>query len=176
MKKNSYIYAIIIGLLLVGAAFYGGMQYQKMTSSNQNRAGGNTRFGQGQTPGGANAQGRMGGGFTTGEVVSLDSQSLTVKLANGSTKIVFYSASTPVVKQSDATIADLKAGETVMVTASANPDGSISAREIRVGKITVAAPLRNQAGTTPNANQTNFPAGQGTAAPAGGPDMPPPAL
>jgi len=168
MKKPHYIYIVIIGILLVGAAFYGGMQYQNMSS------GSNSNFRRGQGLTGANSNSRAGGNFTTGQIVSSDAQSLTVQLANGSTKIVFYTDKTPMAKQTPATVADLKTGETVMIGTTTNPDGSVTARTIQIGQILAAgrpggapgtpAPANGNpaTATAPGANNTQ-PAGQNTA-------------
>ena len=59
--------------------------------------------------------------------MSKDAQSVTVKLSDGSTKIVFYSASTTVSKSATGTAADLTAGTGVIVTGTTNPDGSVTA-------------------------------------------------
>jgi len=127
MKKSLFI--PIIAILVVGIAFYGGMQYQKIGSSSNGTS--NLRRGQQQ----GNGSNRIGGNFTSGEIVSKDDQSLTVKMPNGSTKIVFYSAKTTLAKQTPATVDDLKAGETVMIGSTTNPDGSVTANNIQIGAI-----------------------------------------
>lgn len=132
--KKSVLYSVIV-LILIALSFYGGMQYQKTGNGTKN-----TNRSQLPGMGAGGAGGRNAGGFTTGEIVSLDDQSLTIKMPNGSTKIVFYSAKTPLAKQSTATLEDLKAGETVTVVSTANPDGSVTAKNIQIGKVIMNTP------------------------------------
>lgn len=143
--------AIIAIVVVVGVgAFYGGMRYgENKTLSNLTpqqaaqafqRGGGfpgggaaNGGFaGQGGAVGGARRNGAAGGGFVNGDIVSKDAQSVTVKLADGSTKIVFYSASTTVSKSATGTAADLTAGTAVIVTGTTNSDGSVTATRIQL--------------------------------------------
>jgi len=50
-----------------------------------------------------------------------------LKLRGGNTRIVFYSGSTQINKQTSGTADDLAVGSAIMVTGTANSDGSISA-------------------------------------------------
>ncbi len=127
MKKTLPI--IIIAILLVGAgAFYGGMLYGK----SQNGPG-NFR---GQRPDanflGAGTKVGNGGGFTNGEVLSLDDKSITIKIRNNGSKIIFFSDATTVNKTVDGAISDLKVGDSIMVSGDSNSDGSISAKQIQL--------------------------------------------
>lgn len=128
---------IIVAIILVGASFYGGMKYagSKNTATN-NFAGDNVlqRFGQGGT-GGNNAIRRMGGqngGVVNGDFLSKDDKSVTVKLRDGGSKIVFFTAATKVMKSISGTIDDIKEGEGLMILGTANPDGSVNAESIQV--------------------------------------------
>ena len=91
---------------------------------------------------GANA---AGGGFTTGSIVSKDAASVTVKLSNGSTKIVFLSASTAVSETKDVSSTALAVGNDVTVIGTTNADGSITATRIQLGTV----PFGNGAGGVP---------------------------
>lgn len=113
-----------------GIAFYGGMKYgQANVKGNfQANIAGGLRNGVAGRAGGANGT----GGFTSGDIIAKDTQSITIKMRDGSSKIVLYSTSTEVSKFDAGTANDLVVGKTVSVTGSANTDGSITATTIQV--------------------------------------------
>ncbi len=134
--KNTH-YAIIAALILLigGASFYGGIQYQK---TRINPAGDRQNFGR---PGGLGGPGGRGmqaggnraqGGFTNGEILSTDAQGMTLKLIDGGSKIIFFSASTTIGKMDTGTKDDLKQGSNVMITGTPNQDGSITANSVQI--------------------------------------------
>jgi hypothetical protein len=141
MKKPLPIFIII--LLVVGAgAFYGGMEYQQNKNplsqgdfqnfrnlSPEERQARLQQFG----ANGIRGQGgvRADGGFVNGEIIAKDDKSITVKLRDGGSKIVFYSDSTEVSKFVNGTDSDLEVGKTIIVTGKANQDGSITAQSIQ---------------------------------------------
>jgi hypothetical protein len=93
------------------------------------------RTGTGRT-GGAGAPGAGGaGGFVSGSVISQDSDSITVKLTDGSTKIVLVSGSTSINVSQTGTATDLAVGKDVTVTGSTNSDGSVTATRIQIGTL-----------------------------------------
>jgi hypothetical protein len=132
MKGNNNLILTIILVLVVGAiAFFGGMQYQKMQRPN---------FANGQFAGrgGANGnrifQGRAGNNRpVAGEILSTDDNSITVKMPDGSTKIVILSDQTTINKASTGAKSDLKKGERVTAFGTANSDGSITAQNVSIG-------------------------------------------
>lgn len=145
-----------VGLIMVGlvAGFVGGMMYQKSRpfdvstlSQDQRRqmmqgmfAGGGPAGaggGRGAFAGGPGGQGRGAGGFgggntVVGEVLSKDATSFTVKLMDGGSKIVFYSASTTVGKFDAGTMNDIAIGKNVMVNGATNSDGSVTANSVQL--------------------------------------------
>lgn len=139
MKK---VATFIIVVLAMGAgSFYGGTLYGR-SSADPARAGAfvNLDAGQrqarlqqfgGQLPGGPGLRAN-GTSAVNGEVLSSDGGSLTIKLRDGGSKIVLTSSSTQVVKAEASSLADVAAGEQVMVFGSANGDGSITAQSIQV--------------------------------------------
>jgi hypothetical protein len=136
MKNLNKIIGLIVAAVIVGGvAFWGGLalgQGKKQFSA-QN-FGADQRGGRMQ-PLGNNGQMRkngQGGGFLGGEILDLDDKSLTVKLNDGGSKIVFLSASTTVNKMAEGSLADLAVGTNIMVTGSANSDGSILAQSIQI--------------------------------------------
>lgn len=90
-------------------------------------------MGEGAGPGGQRMGGQAGGGFTAGEIISKDERSITVSLPEGGSRIIFITESTPVQKSAAGTLADLAVGTQVVVTGSANQDGSISAQSVQIG-------------------------------------------
>jgi hypothetical protein len=79
--------------------------------------------------GGAN---ETNGGFATGQITAQDSTSITLKMRDGSTKIVFFSPSTSVGKSVSGAASDLAVGQNVMVNGTNNSDGSIAAQNIQI--------------------------------------------
>jgi hypothetical protein len=148
------VYYVLIAIVIAGAAFYGGMQFsQSQASAGGNNAQRQRQFGNGNINGRFGVgRGGPGGNLTNGEIMSKDAQSITIKMRDGSSKIVFYSPSTRVGKTTDATSDDLKEGTTVMVTGTSNTDGSVTAQSIQLGN-----PFVNLGG---NSNGNNNGAGR----------------
>lgn len=114
-------------LLVVGAvAFWGGMKYQgsKTTAA---RAGFTAQGGAGR-PGGRGAA----GGFVTGDILSVDASGITVKMRDGSSKIVLVPGSAAILKSTTGTSTDLAVGQSVTVTGSPNSDGSLNAQTVQI--------------------------------------------
>jgi hypothetical protein len=72
------------------------------------------------------------GGMVSGEILSVDNGSLTVKLPTGGSKIVFYSDATEISKSVSGTASDLSVGKTIIASGTANKDGSVSAKTIQL--------------------------------------------
>ena len=131
---------VVVGMV----SFFGGMQYQKgqivntgYQNGNFQMMGGNGIQGQRQTTTGGRT-GMMGNRANrpvSGEIISADDTSITVKLNDGSSKIVMISNTTQINKASVATKVDLKTGEKVSVFGQTNTDGSVSAQSIQLNPI-----------------------------------------
>lgn len=74
----------------------------------------------------------MGRGGVIGSIISMDDKSITVKLADGSSKIVLFSDATTYSNTVRAAKSDLKVGENVAIFGAANSDGSVTATEIQL--------------------------------------------
>lgn len=130
---------MILLIVVGGGAFFAGTKYQQSKTP--------TGFGQrGNQRSGAGGANRMGFRPVSGEVVSMDDKSITVKLSDGSSKIILLSDKTTVSKASTGTKEDLKNGTKVAVFGTENSDGSVSASNIQIN------PMINVLGTK-TANQ-----------------------
>jgi len=127
MKKTILI-AVIVAVVVGGAAFWGGMKYSQMTTAGR-------RTGQGAFQGaaGGGLRGiRTGANFVNGDIISKDDKSITVKDRTGGSKIIFLSNSTEVSKFATGTASDLNIGTSVMANGNTNSDGSITAQSIQI--------------------------------------------
>jgi len=135
MKKNLFVFLLLLVIVLVGG-FLGGIKYgesqalknltpEKMREVFQQRGGQFFAQNQGQRQ-------RAGQNFVSGQVISKDEKSLTVKLPDGSTKIIFLSQSTQILKATEGSIDDLQVGKEILVAGNQNADGSLTARTIQI--------------------------------------------
>ena len=132
MKTKNIIIKIVVLVVIIGLSFYIGMKVgQGGSKAGQglggvNGAGGfnSARMGRG------GAQG-AGAGFVTGEVLSKDATSVTVKLRDGGSKIIFVTGATAVQKTINGTLDDVVIGSQITANGQANSDGSINAVSIQ---------------------------------------------
>lgn len=132
IKNAKIIIAIVVAIVAAGA-FFGGMKYQE--SRGRTFAQGN--FG-GDHAGQQGDQGRQRNqGFrpVNGEIISQDDTSVTVKLQDGSSKIVLFSDNTTLNKATTASKSDLKNGERIAVFGTENSDGSLTAQTIQLNPV-----------------------------------------
>jgi hypothetical protein len=149
-KKKHIISMVAIGIVIAGGAFYGGMQYgarniqAKFAQDMQGRPGGNFGGGAngGQRAGGQGMQGARGGqpgianggagDFASGEVISKDDTSVTIKTRDGGSKIVFFSDKTLIDKSVTGATSDLSVGQQVTVNGKTSTDGILTAQNIQI--------------------------------------------
>lgn len=145
MKKNKILPLIVFFILISLGSFFIGVKYQqKKTLSNfsQSALMGNSR-GLGRNTQTANINNPelknrgQAPGFrqSLGEIINIDDKSITVKLADGSSKIVLLSESTIINQSVKATISDLKVGTKVSVSGDTNTDGSVVGRNIEIDPV-----------------------------------------
>lgn len=131
-NKNLLVTGLVI-VIVAGVAFYGGMLYQKtQVRSTFGRFAREGRFGQTQSGMMRNGANRGFGGAVVGDIVSIDNDSLTVKLQDGSSKIVNLSQSTTFSRTETGSRTDLKNGTKVAAIGTSNSDGSITAQNIQI--------------------------------------------
>lgn len=129
MKPNTIVVVLLIVIIAIGG-FFAGMKYQQSKSP----AG---RFGNFQNGRNGQSQSRAGQGFrpVNGEIINADDKSITVKLQDGTSKIIILSDKTQINKASEAPKEELKIGEQVAVFGTENPDGTVTARNIQLNKL-----------------------------------------
>jgi hypothetical protein len=137
------IIAIAVGVIIVGGvSFYAGMKYLTSKNLTNSRAGfGNLSAGQqqrfqqmGGATQGTRAVGNRGinGGLNSGEILSKDNDSITIKLRDGGSKTVLFSTSTTIMKFSTGTLSDLVVGKNISANGTQNSDGSITAISLQL--------------------------------------------
>jgi len=131
MTTKHFAIMFLIALIAGSLGFFGGSTLASGKNNNpepafaRNGAGGNfarsTRQGAG-----------AGGGFINGTILTKDDQSITLKLQDGGSKIVFLSDTTSIDRMAIATPEDLTIGLNVMASGKTNEDGSITARMVQI--------------------------------------------
>lgn len=121
---NKILIALAV-LLVGGIGFYGGMRYQQNKGSSQ------TAAGRGAFRQGTGMMGRNGG-TVRGEITNADNKSISVKLSDGSSKLVILSNSTAIFEATAASKTTLQAGKQVLVFGTTNSDGSITASNVQL--------------------------------------------
>jgi len=160
MKNQNIIVGILIAIVFGLVGFFGGTKYQQGQDvqldsqrglrgqfNGQNVQGGSMMRQTGA--GGVGSAGGMNGqGFrpVAGQIIAADSKSITVKMPDGSSKIVLISTTATINKAVDGAMADLTVGKNVRVFGTTNTDGSVTASNIQL----VTEPL-----VTPQPTQTN---------------------
>ncbi len=124
--NKTYLITIILLIVVGVAGFFAGTKFQQSKSPVG-------RFGNVQ--GARNGNQRMGIRPVNGEIISADEKTITVKLQDGSSKIVLLTDTTQINKSTDAAKTDLKTGEKVAVFGTENSDGSVTAQNISLNTI-----------------------------------------
>lgn len=132
MKKNY----IVIGLILVvilAVSFMSGIKFQqsKNTTSFQDGGTSNRLFQGGQRQGGQVTQ-RQGFRSNVGEILSIDEETITIKMNDGSTKLILTPKNVTISKYENVDKTELKVGERIAVMGSENSDGSVTASNVQI--------------------------------------------
>lgn len=118
MKQHTVFIYCIIALVFAGGGFFGGVKYQQTETPQLNR--------------GQQVRSRIQGGMVNGIILSVDTTSMTVKLADNSSKIVVLSGTTTYAKSTDGSQSDLKVSDRVSAFGTTNADGSVTAQSIQI--------------------------------------------
>ncbi|MBU4370250.1 hypothetical protein KKG58_05920 [Patescibacteria group bacterium] len=149
MSKQILLIIVAVAVAVGGGAFYGGMKYAEsycpakafsdsvlQNFSPEERQQKFQELGDSGALGERAVRGQFGSGVggqsLSGEIISQSEDSLTIKLSDGSTKIVFVSNSTQVTKSVKGNLTDLSEGEQIFVGGSENSGGSYTAKTIQL--------------------------------------------
>lgn len=127
--KNIVIVAVLLVIVGAGSFFVGSKFFPNLFGASAATNGRNGRGGQFAQRFGANSR------PVSGQIISADASSFTVKLRDGSSKIVLLSDSSQINKAVSATKDDIKTGENVLVIGQTNSDGSVTAQSIQLGTV-----------------------------------------
>lgn len=122
--------AVVLIIVAAAGGFFGGMMFQKNQTPSFGGAAGRGNFA--GRFGGQTGQNAAAFRPVRGQVLSMTSDSMTVKMSDGSTKIVVLSASTAFMQSTKAALTDVKTGDTVNVVGTANSDGSVTAQDVQI--------------------------------------------
>jgi hypothetical protein len=125
-----------VAIVSLGGGFYGGTSYQGKQDAAA-RAARTSQFG-GANGGGRGFSGQGGartrgfGAGTAGQIVAVGNGTFSVKLQDGSSRIVLFSDSTAITKSDKADKTALAVGTDVFVGGDANSDGSVTAKTVMI--------------------------------------------
>ncbi len=141
-KTNQTIILVASIILSLGVGYFAGTKYKsnnKQEFVNQFNQRNRDQFGGSRQSTGAMGQKSAGmpGGFrpVIGEIIASDGKTVTVKLNDGSTKLVLIGSSTTISTAQVTDISSLKTGEKVSVFGTQNPDGSTTAQNIQLNPL-----------------------------------------
>src|SRR5258708_54279 len=124
--KNNFVITGIVVVVVAAVAFFAGTKYQQNQTSQTSQTTQGAGRGQGRNRNGG------GGGRVMGDILNADDKSITVKMPDGSTKLVLLSSTTAITTATAAAKTDLKVGTRVGVFGTDNPDGSTTAQTIQL--------------------------------------------
>lgn len=135
-KQHMIAIALLVAVTTGGGGFFAGTKYQQNKRAQFITGAGNAQGRAGAMPGG-NQVGSTGGNRgmsrpVAGEIIKSDDTSITVKLADGSSKIILLSTVTQINKAEQGTTADLGLGTQVSVFGSENTSGAFTAQNIQI--------------------------------------------
>jgi len=128
-KITRFITPVLALVAVLAVGLIGGVLIGQNTSTGAASAQGD----RGSFAGGEAPTGAQMGGFTSGSVVSVDGDVVTLELEDGSTVTVTTADDTTVTATVDSSVAELAAGDEITVVGEADDDGNVSATSISSG-------------------------------------------
>jgi len=129
--KNTPIIIGIVAIVFAAGGFIGGMKYQQQQVKTMARGqfqGTNVgQLNRNRTGGNAN-----NGGMIIGTIASMDTTTATVKLPDGSSKIILLAGSTVFERTIEGTKTDFTIGDRIGAFGTTNADGSVTAQRIQI--------------------------------------------
>lgn len=138
MKKNLNLIISIAALILgfVSGYFVRGYRYANQRPNFEGKPNfiGDNRGNNNWTGNGQGNQRKMGGAVM-GEVTNVDDKSITVKMFDGSSKIIILAESTKYMESQESQKDKVKVGLNVSVIGQQNPDGSMTADTLQLSPL-----------------------------------------
>lgn len=135
-KQFSLVTTVMISLLIGAAGFGGGVLYQRsLTPRPQLGANGNRMLSAGNNQ---FRQNGMGMRPIAGEILSSDATGVTLKLSDGSTKIVLIADAVAITASTPAARTDLVVGKQLTVFGTQNSDGTVKAQSVSLGQLPIS--------------------------------------
>ena len=141
IDKNLVITGLVLVIVAAGS-FFAGAKYQSLKTRLKGEFGAVRMMGGDDDQvffrNGQAGQVGMGRGITmgfrpvAGEIISSEDGSITVKLTDGSSKIVTITDDTTINTAAEASASDLKTGESVAVFGTQNSDGTVTAQSVQL--------------------------------------------
>jgi hypothetical protein len=146
MKNNIVVVSILVALVFGGGGFVAGMKYSQSKRGNfmTQQGDGNRTGARLMTQGGPSGATRNTFRPVSGTIASIDETSITVKLQDGSSKVILLSDKTSISKSQEGVKTDLLTGEAVTVFGAENADGSVTAQNVQLG--TLGGPMGSASG------------------------------
>jgi len=130
-KISRFITPVLALVAVLAVGLIGGVLIGQNTSSASTQAGPGGQGGFGGT--GTAPTGAQMGGFTSGSVVAVDGEVVTLELEDGSTVTVTTADDTTVTTTVDSSVAELAAGDEITVVGESDDDGNVTATSISSG-------------------------------------------
>jgi len=140
MNLKKIVGTVIVGIVVFGAGFGSGIYYQKKSGTSATSGTLPSGNFDGTRPNGINGgtppngidgrNGGPGGGGVSGEIITKNDSSITVKKSDGSTVIVYFDDSITVSKNETGSVSDLTVGVPIQAIGTTNSDKSVTGKNI----------------------------------------------